>query len=93
MVSVRVRPAVDARLIDLSSSGARLETVQRLVPGRFVHLQVTCPAGTTTVRGRVVRSEVCRLQAEQVGYSCALRFDRHLRWAVEENGVRYVIVE
>lgn len=93
VVSVRVRPAIDARLIDLSSSGAQLETLHRLVPGRFVHLQVVCPSGTTTVRGRVVRSEISRLQAAGVSYRCGLRFDRSLRWAVEPNGVRYVVVE
>ncbi|MGE3176198.1 MAG: PilZ domain-containing protein [Vicinamibacterales bacterium] len=93
VVSVRVRPAIDARLVDLSPGGARIDTAHRLVPGRYVHVQMVFPSGTTTVRGRVLRSEVTRLAADGVGYRCAVGFDRPVRWAVQENGVRYVVVE
>ncbi len=93
VVSVQVRPGIQARLLDVSASGAQLETMHRLLPGRFIHVQLVFPSCTTTIRGRVIRSHVCHLTAGQVGYRCGVRFDRRMRWAVEQNGVRYVVLE
>jgi hypothetical protein len=92
IVSVRVRPGIQARLLDVSASGALLETTQRLLPGRHVHVQLACPSLATTVRSRVIRCHVHRITAECIRYRCGVRFDRSLQWSVETNGVRYVVV-
>lgn len=93
VVAVRVRPGIQARLIDVSVRGAQIETAHRLSPGRVVHVQLVFPSCVTALRGRVTRSHVAEVTAERVGYRCGVRFDRALRWIVEENGVRYVVVE
>lgn len=93
VVAVRVRPGIQARLIDVSARGAQIETAHRLSPGRVVHVQLVFPSCVTGLRARVTRSQVAELAADRVAYRCGVRFDRGLRWMVEENGVRYGVVE
>jgi hypothetical protein len=93
VVAVRIRPGIGAKLVDVSANGAQLETVYRMLPGRFVHVQFAFPTCTATVRGRVVRSCVSSVQVAEVAYRCGVRFDRRLHWVVQENGVRYAVIE
>lgn len=80
--SVRVRPGIEARLVDVSAGGAALDTERRLLPGRFVHVQFRHDAGTASVRARVVRNEVAWLTACRVVYRCAVQFDRPVTWGL-----------
>ena len=74
--AVRVRPGIEATLIDLGAGGLALETDRRLLPGRFVHVQLIDRGGTTTLRARVLRTDVVRLTAMVVIYRCAVVFDQ-----------------
>lgn len=75
---MRVRPGIQATLVDLSANGAALETERRLMPGRFVHIQLVGPRGVFTARAKVLRNGVSRLGAGLIVYRCAVQFDRLL---------------
>lgn len=75
---IRVRPGIQAALLDVSASGAALETERRLLPGRFVHVQLAGIHGAVTVRARVLRNAVSCLSAGRIVYRCAVQFDRPL---------------
>ena len=93
VVSVRIRPGIEARLLNLSAAGAHLPTTRRLPPGCLVHVQLAFPTCVATVGGRIVHTEVCAVRAEHLTYRCGVRFDRRLRWTVEATGVRYAVTE
>ena len=76
---VRLRPGRVARVVDLSATGALIETDWRLLPGVRVELQIGEPA-LYKVAGRVLRCYVTRLRADQIRYRGALAFDQRLRW-------------
>ena len=84
VLAVRVRPGIEATLVDLGAGGAVLETERRLLPGRFVHVQMIERNGITTVRARVLRTDVTRLTAMAVVYRCAIAFDQPAAFAVIE---------
>jgi len=84
--SACVRPGHRVRLIDVSSSGALVETSHRLLPGTCVELQVEKGTDTASVPGRVLRCMVVRLRPTWVCYRGAIAFDRHLPWFVDERG-------
>lgn len=77
-MTMRVRPGIQATLIDLAANGAALETERRLMPGRFVHIQLAGPRGAFTVRAKVLRNGVSYLTAGLIVYRCAVQFDRLL---------------
>lgn len=78
ITAVRVRPGIEATLIDISSGGVAIDTSRRLIPGRFVHLQLVRPDAIVTVRGRVARTDVQWLTAGLIVYRCAVQFDHLL---------------
>ena len=84
VTAVRVRPGIHAHLIDVSAGGAQLETADRLMPGRCVHLQLMLDSGQVTVRARVLRNHVRHVAADRIGYRCGVRFDRLLQWTASE---------
>ena len=84
IVSASVRPGHRVRLIDVSSTGALIETNHRLLPGASVELQVESGTGRASVRGQVLRCAVVRLRPTWVCYRGAIAFDRHLPWFVDE---------
>lgn len=88
IVSARVRPGHDVGLIDISATGALVESTQQLRPGSPVDLQVMTDERRAIVRGRVLRCSVAGLHATGVRYRGAIGFDRHLPWFVDdrENG-------
>jgi hypothetical protein len=84
IVSACVRPGHRARVIDVSASGALIETSHRLLPGTSVELQVETGSDRASVRGRVLRCAVVRLRPTWVCYRGAIAFDGHLPWFVDE---------
>ena len=82
IVSARVRPGHDAKVIDVSASGALIETHHRLLPGTVVDLKVERDCGCTAVRARVLRCAVFRVRPSYVCYRGAIGFERHLPWLV-----------
>ena len=81
--SARVRPGSAALLINISSDGALVETGQRLLPGSSVDLLLERSQYRASVRGRVLRCAVVRVQAASMCYRGAIAFDRSLPWFVE----------
>ena len=75
---VRLRPGRVARVINLSTGGALIETDWRLLPGVRVELQIGVPP-LFTVAGHVLRCYVARLRPDQIRYRGALAFDQRLR--------------
>lgn len=84
--SVRVRPGNPATLIDISAAGALIEIEQRLRPGSSVELVLDRGQYRASVRGRVLRCSVARVQASSLCYRGAIGFDRPLPWFAEDEG-------
>ena len=74
-------------LINISSSGALIETGHRLLPGTSVELFLERHRYRAGVRGRVLRSSVVRLHQASICYRGAIGFDRYLPWFVEPERV------
>lgn len=89
-MTMRVRPGIQATLIDLAANGAALETERRLMPGRFVHIQLAGPRGAFTVRAKVLRNDVSYLTAGLIVYRCAVQFDR-LLWIDRDGQLTFEI--
>ena len=87
IVSMQVRPGHRAMLINIGAGGALIETGRRLLPGASVDLLLERPHYRASVRGRVLRCAVVRVQAASVCYRGAIRFDRSLPWFVEHERV------
>ena len=71
----KVRPGHEAAVLDISSNGVLIETSLRLIPGRQIELLIERGSQVTPVRGRVMRSQVARLQPSRVSYRGAIGFD------------------
>ena|SRR2546421_2326553 len=80
ILSARVRPGHPIIVIDVSAGGVLIEISQRLLPGAGVHLQIDTPVRRTSLRGRVLRCTVNRLQSTSVSYRAAIAFD--CQWPV-----------
>jgi len=76
----KVRPGHEAAVLDISSNGVLIETSLRLIPGRQIELLIERGSQVTPVRGRVMRSQVARLQPSRVSYRGAIGFDQPLAW-------------
>ena len=85
--SMQVRPGRHAMLINISAGGALIETGHRLLPGASVDLVLERSHYRATVRGRVLRCTVVRLQSASICYRGAIGFDRSLPWFVEHERV------
>ena len=86
IVSTTVRPGHRAVLINISASGALIETPHRLLPGANVDLHVERNNYRASVRGRVLRCAVVRVRATALSFRGAIGFDRCLPWFVEPDG-------
>ena len=76
---VRLRPGLDAALVDLSPGGALGETGTRLRPRMKTELQLTTGGGQLRASGELVRAWVSAIvPGRGVRYRGALRFDRRL---------------
>ena len=72
---LRMRTGGDLDVLDISDVGAQVEGSPRLLPGTRVDVHVVTPDGRVLVRGRVLRSYVCHLEAHLVRYRSALTFE------------------
>jgi len=86
VLTTRIVPGHQARLVDVSAAGALLDTPLRLLPGSSVHICFVTRRQRIAVRGEVVRCGVERLGP--LVYRGAVRFDRRLSlfdgWTVEQ---------
>ena len=74
--AARVRPGSEVIVVDLSSTGALLEGHSRLRPGGRCELTFALASGDITVRGRVTRCFVARLErAAAIRYRTAVAFE------------------
>ena len=76
ITSVRIRPAHEARLIELSEKSALVEAALSLAPERVVVLELRVRQRLVEVRGRVVRGYVAAIGSDgEVRYRGMLSFD------------------
>ena len=79
ITSVRIRPAHEARLIELSERSALVEAALSLAPERVVVLELRVRQRLVEVRGRVVRGYVAAIGSDgEVRYRGMLSFDERL---------------
>lgn len=93
IVSARVKPGHRAKLIDVSTGGALIETHHRLLPGTSVELHMETETRRASVRSRVLRCAIVRVRSTSVCYQGALGFDQHLPWFVDDPGHRVTSAE
>lgn len=75
--ATRLRPGLEAVLMDLSSGGALVETTTRLRPGMKTVLHLKLPDGELQAPGGVVRAWVWAILPNRgLLYRGAVRFDR-----------------
>jgi len=91
--SARVRPGIDARLLDISAEGASIETTYRLLPGRRLILQLKFATCAVAVRGSVLRCTVFQASVDRIAYRGALIFERRLHWIIDANGPSSAVVD
>jgi hypothetical protein len=91
--SARVRPGIDARLLDVSTEGALIETACRLLPGRRLILQLKFASCAVALRVAVLRCTVFHASVDRITYRGALAFDRRMHWIADGDGVVGALVE
>jgi hypothetical protein len=78
LARAKLRTGGQLQLLDASSSGALVQTTERLLPGRHLDVHVISAHGRVLVRVRVARAFVFHLAADCVEYHAALAFDQAL---------------
>jgi hypothetical protein len=73
--AARIRPGHDVQVLNLSSMGALIQSTARLAPNSKVELRLMGKR-SLSVRGRIVRSYVCAVDAEVLFYRSAIAFDQ-----------------
>lgn len=73
---VRLRTGRELTVVNISSSGALVEGLTRLLPNTHTDLHIVTRHGRVLVRTRVVRACVWRLERDMVCYRTGLAFDR-----------------
>lgn len=86
MPAIRVRPGHVAAIVDVSETGALVETERGLPPGATVELQMEIDARRCVVRGRVLRCAVAQLRAAGVKYRSAIAFEQPVPWFMHSHG-------
>ena len=76
----RIRPGHVARVMNLSTEGALIETARRLVPGGVAELHLESGELRHTTRVRVVRSYVSRVLPDAMLFCSAVTFERMVPW-------------
>jgi hypothetical protein len=85
-VRVQLSAGDEVELKDLSRSGARFQTETRLRPGLSVAIRFTTSDGVISVKARVVRSRLVRMDRGGMGYEVGVAFSDLIREVVEEMG-------
>jgi len=95
IVQVRVRPGQDVALVNVSASGALVESAHQLRPGSLIEVHLMTAERRLAVRGRVLRCSVSRLWAACLWYRGAIGFEHHLPWFVDirERGYSVPVAE
>jgi hypothetical protein len=75
---VRLRPGRTARILDVSPTGALVETAWPLSPGTRVELQVGATLSPRVVKGTIVRCHVAALDRQGISYRGAVAFEEVL---------------
>jgi hypothetical protein len=83
ILAARIRPGHPAAVIDVSPTGALVETSKRLLPGAAVDLFVETAECRDLVRGRVLRCAVAYLDDRSIRYRAAIAFSERLPWLVD----------
>ena len=76
LARVRLRTGRDLAVVDISNTGALVESTLRLLPGTHVDVHVTTTLGRVLMRSRVARCFVSELRPDLVCYRGALMFER-----------------
>ena len=80
IVRARVTLGHEASVVDLSTTGALIETHHRLLPGTAIELYMETGEHRRSIRGAVVRCTVAQLHAGALWYRSAIAFDRPAAW-------------
>ncbi len=72
---VKLRTGRELTVVNISSAGALVEGLTRLLPGTHAEVHLVTRHGRVLVRTRIVRSLVWRLGPEVVWYRSALAFE------------------
>lgn len=76
MIHATMRPGCPVQVIDLSPTGAQVESDRPMHPGSRVHFRLVCEDRTLAVAARVLRCVVWALRPDSgVTYRGALRFE------------------
>jgi CheY-like chemotaxis protein len=76
--TLRLGPDGDASILDLSSTGVRLETGTQLSSGRLIDLELIGMEGSHPVSARLLRTETIELDGSEVKYRAAAMFLREI---------------
>jgi hypothetical protein len=86
---MRLRAGRELGVVNVSSSGALVDSAARLLPGTHVDVHIVTSEGRTLVRSRVIRAYVCQLEADAIRYRGAIAFER----SVDAGFVGYPVPE
>jgi hypothetical protein len=76
--AIRLKADEDARIVDISRTGVRLETTAVINPGSLINLEVIGMEDTHLVDARLIRSEVIETADHPVKYRSAAMFLREI---------------
>ena len=83
-ISMTLRPGNDVGVIDLSVSGARMQSARPLRPGSRVHVQLTTDVRRVGLGAQVLRCSVASIDGSGVLYADALKFEHRCNLLWEE---------
>jgi hypothetical protein len=83
-----LRPGCLVAVLDLSATGAQVQSERPLRPGSRIHVRIAARGGALAVAADVVRCSVWILQADAVIYRGALRFEEACAAFWEEQAVQ-----
>jgi hypothetical protein len=86
LARAKLRTGRELTVINISSSGALVEGLTRLLPGTRADVHLMTRHGRVLVRTRIVRSLVWRLEPDVVCYRSALAFDAAVDTDFEPKG-------
>jgi hypothetical protein len=76
----RIRPGHQVRIIDLSVSGALIESARRLSPGGWAELHLESGDHRHTTRAAIVRCSVSDVHADAIIFRSALALEHGIPW-------------
>jgi len=74
-VTAELTSGARVALVDVSQGGARFMTTTRMLPGLGVTLKFVTAAGSSVVRGQIVRSALVNMNGGTPGYEVGVAFD------------------